>query len=145
MIFGIAMGDTNGLLVALRDIGATEGKAGRVKVMEAWLNAFLGTARQSQLAKQEITPIGLDFIERPAQLKAIEHLRSNPGTKQQIERFVGKKLGRERQRSIGKPSAIEDHPGYSFTWGDLLLLIRNETSVDHTYQAYVFYHTGDEP
>src|SRR2546430_15294862 len=30
------------------------------------------------------------------------------------ERFVGKKLGRERQRSIGKPQAIEDHPGHRF-------------------------------
>ena len=52
MIFGIAMGDANGVLVTLRDIVATEGKAGGVEVMEALLNAFLGTARQSQLAKQ---------------------------------------------------------------------------------------------
>src|ERR1043165_9133381 len=130
MIFGIAMGDANGLLVPLRDIVATKGKAGGVEVMEALLNAFLDTARQRQLAKQEITPIGLDFIERPAQLKAIEHLRSHTGTKQQIERFVGKKLGGERQRAIGKSQAIEDHASHSFARCDLLLLIRNEASVN---------------
>src|SRR5215475_697378 len=145
MIFGIAVGDANGVLVARGGRVTTEGKAGRVEMMDALRNVFLGTDSQSQLAKQPITPIGMDFIERPAKLKAIEHLRSNPGTQQQIERFVGKKLGRERQRSIGKPQASEDHPGYSFARCDLLLRIRNEASVDHTYQAYVLYHTGDEP
>src|SRR5207244_6300790 len=135
MVFGIAMGDANGVLVALGDIVTTEGKAGRVEMMEALLNAFLGTASQSQLTKQQITPIAMDFIERPTKLKAIEHVRSNPGPKQQIEWFVGKKLGRERQRSIGKPQAIKDHPGHRFARRDLLLLIRNEARVDHTYQA----------
>src|SRR4030095_620883 len=135
MVFGIAVGDSNGSLIARGDIVATEVKAGRVEMMEALLHAFLGTDSQSQLAKQQITPIGMDFIERPAQLKAIEHLRSDPGTKQQIKRFVGKKLGRERQRSISKPQAIEDHPGHRFARCDLLLRIRNEARVDHTYQA----------
>src|SRR5919201_166511 len=135
MIFGIAMGDVNGVLVALRDIVAAEGKAGRVEVMEALLKAFLGTARQRQLAKQSITPIGMDFIKRPTKLKAIEHLRSDAGTKQQIERFVGKKLGRERQWAIGKSQAIEDHAGHRFARCDLLLLIRNEASVNHAYQV----------
>src|SRR5919109_1938983 len=133
MVFGIAVGDANGVLAALGGIVATEGKAGRVEMMEALRNVFLGTDSQSQLAKQQITPIGMDFIERPAKLKAIEHLRSNPGPKQQIERFVGKKLGRERQRSIGKPQAIEDHSGYRFARCYLLLRSRNEGSVDHTY------------
>src|SRR5215470_19472481 len=135
MVFGIAVGDANGVLVALGSIVATEGKAGRVEMMEALHNVFLGTDSQSHLTKQQITPIGLDFIERPAQLKAIEHLRSNPGTKQQIERFVGKKLGGERQRAIGKSQAIEDHASPSFARCDLLLLIRNEASVNHAYQA----------
>src|SRR4029450_12274768 len=95
--------------------------------------------------KYLITPIGMDFIERPAKLEAIEHLRSDPRTKQQIERFVGKKLGSERQGAIGKPQAIEDHPGHRFARCNLLLVIRNEASVDHAYQAKVFYHTGNEP
>src|SRR5215510_1536026 len=144
MIFGIAVRDMHGVLVARRDIGATEGKAGCVEVMEALRNAFLGTASQRQLAKQQITSIGMDGLERPAKLKAIEHLRSDPRTKQQIERFVGKKLGSERQGAIGKPQAIEDHPGHRFARGDLLLLIWNEASVDHAYQAEVFYHTGNK-
>jgi hypothetical protein len=135
MVFGIAVGDANGVLVALRDIVATEGKAGRVEMMEALFDAFLGTDSQSQLAKQQITPIGMDCIECPAKLKAIEHLRSDPGTQQQIEGFVGKKLGSERQRSIGKPQAIEAHPGYSFARGDRFLLIRHEARIDHACQA----------
>jgi hypothetical protein len=87
----------------------------------------------------------VNFIERPAKLKAIEHRRSDPGAKQQIERFVGKKLRGERQRAIGKPQAIEDHPSHRFAWCDLLLLIRHEASIDQAYQAYVFYHTGNKP
>src|SRR5437016_13121691 len=109
MVFGIAVGDANGVLVALGDIVTTEGKAGRVEMMEALLNAFLGTDSQSQLAKQQITPIGMDLIERPAKLKAIEHLCSNPRTKQQIERFVGKKLGivsKPVQKLMGKLTLI---------------------------------------
>jgi hypothetical protein len=35
----------------------------------------------------------MDFIERPPKLKAIEHLCADPRSKQQIEWFVGKKLG----------------------------------------------------
>jgi len=46
MIFGIAVGDANGWRLALGDIVATEGKAGRVEVMEALRNAFLGTGSQ---------------------------------------------------------------------------------------------------
>ena len=86
------MRDGNGLLIAFGYLVATEGKAGRVEMLEALLNAFPGTDSQSQLAKQQITPIGMDFIERPAKLKAIEHLCADPGSKQQIEWFVGKKL-----------------------------------------------------
>ena len=35
------MGDTNSLLVTLGYVVATEGKAGRVEMMEALLNTFL--------------------------------------------------------------------------------------------------------
>jgi hypothetical protein len=136
MVFGLAVGDVNGSLVTRGDIVATEGKAGRVKMMEAWLKAFLGTDSQSHLAQQQSTPIGLDFIERPATLQAMEPLRSDPGTTQPIERCVGTKLGRERPRSIGQPQAIEDHPGHRFARCDLLLRIRSEARVDHPSQAY---------
>ena len=135
MVFRIALGKAHGVRVALGDISTTEGKAGGVEMMEAWRKAFLVTDGSSQLTKQQITPLGLDFIECPTTRKAMEHLRSDPGTPQQIERFVGKKLGGKRQRAIGKPQAIEDPPGYCFTRCDLLLFIRHEASVNHAYQA----------
>jgi hypothetical protein len=144
MVFGRAVGDANGSLVALGDIVATEGKAGRVEMLDAWRTAFLCTDNQSPLAKPPITPIGLDVLERPAKRQALVPLRSDPGTKPPIERSVGKKLGRERQRSMGTPQAIEEHPGHRFARCDLLWRIRHEASVDHAYQAYVLYHTGHE-
>src|SRR3954454_941312 len=106
MVFGIAVGDANGLYVALGDVVAMEGKAGRVEMREAVLNAFLGTHCQRQLAQQQITPIGVDFIERPTELKTIEHLGLDPRTKEQIKMFVGKKLRRQGQGLMGKPQAI---------------------------------------
>jgi hypothetical protein len=132
MGFGLAVGEVKGALVALGDIVAPEGKAGRVKMREALLNAFLGPDRQSHLATQPITPLGRDCIERPAKLQAIAHRRSDPGTKPPVERFVGKKLGRERQRSLGKPQAIAEHPGHRFARCDLLWRLRNKARVDHT-------------
>jgi hypothetical protein len=41
MVFGIAVGDANGVLVALGGIVATEGKAGRIEMMEALCNAVV--------------------------------------------------------------------------------------------------------
>jgi hypothetical protein len=37
---------------------------------------------------------------------------------------------------------MEDHPGHRFARGDLRLRIRDEATVDQTYQASVFYHPG---
>ena len=91
------MGDANSLLVALGDIVTTEGKAGRVEMMEALLNTLLRTDGQRQFAEQQVTAIRMDLIERPAKFKAIEHLGADPLTKEQIERFVGKKLRRQGQ------------------------------------------------
>src|SRR5207248_11597736 len=102
MIFGIAVGDPNGLLVAVGDIGATERKTGGVEMMEALRNAFVVTDGEGQFAKQHITAISLDLIERPTELKAIEHLRLDTLTKEQIEGFIGKKLGGQGQGLISK-------------------------------------------
>ena len=60
----------NGLLIALGGIVATEGKAGRVEMMEALRNAFLDTDGEGQFAKQQITAIRMDLIERPAKLES---------------------------------------------------------------------------
>ena len=43
MVFGIAVGDVNGLRITLRHIVAIEGKTGGVEMMETLVNAFLGT------------------------------------------------------------------------------------------------------
>ena len=145
MVFGIAGGEVKGALVALGDIVATAGKAGRVKMLDTWLKACLDTDSQRPLAQQQSTPLGLDCIEPPAKLNALAQLGADPGTQPPIERVVGKKLGREGPRSIGTPQAIEDHPGHRFARGDLLLRIRKEARVDHTSQASVFDHTGNEP
>src|SRR4051812_5073178 len=89
VVFGIVVGDAQSLLVALGDVVATEGKAGGVEMMEALRNTFLGTDGQRQFAEQQVTAIRMDLIERTAQFKTIEHLRFDPCTKEQIERFVG--------------------------------------------------------
>ena len=73
----------------------------------------------------------MDLIERTAKLKAVEHLRVDTFTKQQIEGFIGKKLRRQGQGAIGKSQAIEDHPRHGFAWRDLLLLIGQKACVNH--------------
>ena len=95
MIFRVALGDHNGVLVAVRHIVAGQGKAGGVEMVEALIEAFLPTDGQGQFAKQQVTAIGVDVIEGPAEFKAVEHLSRNPRTKQQIEGLVGKELGRQ--------------------------------------------------
>ena len=114
-------------------------------MMEALLNALLHTDSQRQFAEQQVAAIRMDLIERPAKFEAIEHLGADTFTKQEIERFVGKKLRRQGQRPIRKPQAIENHPGHGFTRCNLLLLIGNDACVDHTDQSQVFYHRGYEP
>jgi hypothetical protein len=80
------------------------GKAGRVRMMEALLNAFLDTNGNSQFAKQQVTPIRMDLLERPAQFEAIEHLSLDPFAKQESERSIGKKLGAQREVDWQTPS-----------------------------------------
>jgi hypothetical protein len=59
MGFGLAVGEVKGALVTRGDSVATAGNAGRVKMMDAWLKAFLGTDRQSHLAPPQSTPLVL--------------------------------------------------------------------------------------
>ena len=104
-------------------------------MIEAAVDAFLVTDGQGEFAKQQITAISICFIKRAAELKAIEHLRVDAFTKQQVEGFVGKKLWRQGQRAIGKPQAIEDHPGHGFARCDLLLCVGDEACIDHLNQT----------
>jgi hypothetical protein len=86
----------------------------------------------------------MDRIERPAKFAAIAHLRLDPVTQQQVERFVSTKPG-GRERAMSKPQAMEHHPGDGFPRGDLLWLIRHDTGVDHADESQVLYHMSHEP
>jgi hypothetical protein len=76
------MGDGNGLLIAFRNVLPAERKAGCVEMMEAQVNAFLGTDRKGQLMEQQIAAIGVGLIERAAKLKTVEHVGAKALTKQ---------------------------------------------------------------
>src|SRR4029434_1232127 len=97
MVFRVTMGDGNGLLGAVGDVCTTQGKARRIEMIEAAVDAFLGTDAQGEFAKQQITAIIISFIKRAAELKAVEHLRVDAFTKQQVQGCGGKKRSRHRE------------------------------------------------
>ena len=92
MIFRVAMGNANGVLIAVGDIVASETKASRVEMIEAQIDAFLPTDRQRQFLKQQSAALGIRFIEGTAKLETVEHRGSDAVAKQESEGFVGKKL-----------------------------------------------------
>lgn len=51
VVFGVAVGDRNGVLIAVRDILASEREAGGVEMIEALVDPFLSTDRKRQLLK----------------------------------------------------------------------------------------------
>jgi len=81
------VGDGDGLLIAVRPVVATQGKAGRIELLEAQRDACLDTDGRGECAEQQITAIRVDLLERPAELKAVQHLCPDTLTKQQVERF----------------------------------------------------------
>jgi hypothetical protein len=97
------MSDGNGLLVALGNVVTRKGKTRCVEMVKALINGFLLAHRQGDLAKEEITTIGIDLIEGAAEFEAIEHIGFNARTKEQIEGLTRKELRGQGQRSIGKP------------------------------------------
>src|SRR5882672_8190151 len=144
MVFGVAMGDRNGLLIALGDIRAAERKTRGVEMVKALINGFVLTHGKGDLAQKQITAIGVDLIKSAAECEAIEHIGFDTGTKEEIERLVGKELRSQRQWPIGKPSAIEDHPFDRLTGGDRLLFIRGKTSVDPAHESSIIDDGGNE-
>ena len=142
VVFRIAMGETNSRLVTLGYVAATAGKAGRVEMLEALRKTVLGTNGQGQCAAQQVTALRRDLVAGTASFQTSAHRRVDPCTPEPIERLVGTNLRRQRERALGKPQAIEDHPGHRFARADLRLRIRQEASVDPTYQAAVLYHPG---
>jgi hypothetical protein len=103
-------------------------------MVEAPINAFVGTDGKCQCLKQQVAAVGRGFIEGAAKLETVEHRGLDAFTKQEIKGFVGKKLRRERQGPIGKAQAIENHCGHGFAWRHHFLLIWHETCVDHGNQ-----------
>ena len=88
------MGNANGVLITVRDIVASERKAGRVEMIEAEINAFVGTDRQRQFLKQQVAALGRGLIKGATKLKAVDHLGIDACATQQIKGFAGKKLRR---------------------------------------------------
>jgi len=56
------------------------------------VDAFVSADGHRHFAKQQVAAIGVHLIEATAELKAVEHLRCDTRTKQQVERGVGKEL-----------------------------------------------------
>jgi hypothetical protein len=127
------------------DESATAGKAGRVKLLEAWRKAVLGPASQSPRATPPLPPIGLDGMARPATLQALAQLRVAPWPPPQHERGVGPPLGRERPRSRGHPHAVEEPAGPRVARGALFWRLRHEARVEPPDQASRVAQTGHEP
>ena len=76
------MGDRNGVFIAFGNIRAAERKTRRVEMVEALINGFLLTHGEGDLAKEQITAIGVDLIEGAAEFEAIEHRGFHTGTKE---------------------------------------------------------------
>src|SRR5262245_65527011 len=92
MVFGVAMGDRNGLLITLRAILAAERKTRRVEMVKALINGFLLTHGEGDLAKEQITARGVDLVEGAGEFEAIEHRGFHTGTKESIAGFCGNVL-----------------------------------------------------
>ena len=135
MVFGVARGDRHGLLITVGEVRAAERKTRCGEMVKALLKGFLLAHDEGDVAKEQITAIGVDRIESAAEFAAIEQRGFHTGTKEEIEGFVGKELWRQGQWPIGTSSAIEDHPFACLTGGDRLLFIRGKTSVDDTDKA----------
>lgn len=113
-------------------------------MVKALINGFVLTHSQGEFAKEQITAIGVDLIKSATEFEAMKHIGFDPGTKEEIERLVGKKLWGQRQWPIGKPSAIEDHSFDRLTGGNRLLCIRGKTSVDPPHESSIIDDGGNE-
>jgi hypothetical protein len=92
VVFRVAVGKANGVLITRRASVAREREAGRVELMEAQVEACVGTDRQRQCLQEQVTAIRRGFIEGAAKLAAVAHLGIEACTQPQSEGLVGKKL-----------------------------------------------------
>ena len=125
------MGDEDGVLIALGSIRTAERKARRVERMQALINPFVDTHRKGKLTQEEITPIGVHLIKAAAACETVEHVSLDAWTTQPVEGLVHKKLRGQRQGTMGKSSAMQDHSSHSFACGDFFLSMPRHARVDH--------------
>ena len=129
------MRNGDGVCIAVGNVCASERKTRGVEMIETLFNAFLDPYRQGEFTQSQVTAVAGDLIEAAAECKAVEHVGTDTGTKQQIEGCVGKKRRGQRQGTVGKPSAIDDHPRDSFACGDLFLVMGRQARIDHLDDA----------
>jgi len=87
------VGDPHRVCVGVRHIRTGQGIAGGVEMLAAPVNPCLGPYRSGQLATSPITALGVDRIERTAELQAVDHRRGDALTTQPAAGCVGKELG----------------------------------------------------
>ena len=104
---------------------------------EASVHAFLAAHRQGKLTQQPITAIGGHLFARAPAFEPIAHLGLDALTKQQVQGFVGKKLGGQGPGAIGKSYTVKHHAGHGFARCDFFQLIGHEPGIDQANQAEV--------
>ena len=134
VVFGVAVSDQQGVLIAVRDILASQRDAGGIEMIAALVDPCWRTDRQRQRLTPRVAAIGRGFIERAAQRTALEVRGLETVMKQEREGFIGKKLGRQRSGPMGKAHAIEHHPGHGFARREDFVCIGHEACVDQVNQ-----------
>jgi hypothetical protein len=134
VVFGVAVREHHGVLIAVRDLLARAREAGGIERLAALVDPCLRTDRQRQLLTPRVATIGIRVIKGAAQLQAIAGLGLEPFMKQASAGFVGKQLGGQREGPIGTAPALEHQPGHGFARCEDFLCIGHEACVDHVHQ-----------
>lgn len=143
VIFSLARRDGHGVCIALGPRVAREGTTCGVERVDALVAAFVSADGHRHFAQHQVAALGVPLIEATAERKAVDHLRCDTLTQQQVERGVGKTRWGERHGTMGKPQAVADHPGDRFASGDLFLLMDTQACVEPLDDAQVFAHRSD--
>ena len=134
VVCGVAVSDQQGVLIAVRDILASQRDAGGIEMIAALVDPCWRTDRQRQRLTPRVAAIGSGFIERAAQRTALAVRGLETVMKQEREGFIGKKLGRQRSGPMGKAHAMEHHPGHGFARREDVVCIGHEACVDQVNQ-----------
>ena len=104
------MGNANGVLIPVRDVLASEHKLGRVEMIEAQINAFLGTDRKGQFFKQQVAAIGIGFIKVRLSLKRLNISASMPWRNKRSRGLLPKNCGVNDKGRLAKPRPLRIIP-----------------------------------